>query len=317
MNICLIGYGMIAEHHVRALRTLEDVHLRWLVGRRAEPTREFAEQWGFEHQTLELDKALADDAVDAVVITSPNNLHAPQATAALNAGKHVLLEIPMAMTLADAQRLADLARQVDRTLMICHTMRFFPAFTHIRRLVDEGRFHMVQFVGQFFLHRRTNITALGKPRSWTDNLLWHNAAHQVDLAMWLCNCTQVQRVSYHVGPDFKQQGTMDMSLTMTLANGAIATVSQSYFAPGLKMEMLVIGHEETFHWKHGTLYDFEGKILVPEHSIMDLVDQDAEFVAAIRENRAPSIAPETIMPAMRVLEEAQAIADAEKSEAAG
>ena len=312
MNICLIGYGMIAEHHVRALQKLEDVQFRWLVGRRVEPAREFSEQWGFAHQTLVLEEALADDAVDAVVITSPNDLHAPQATAALNAGKHVLLEIPMAMTLADAEQLADLARQVDRTLMICHTMRFFPAFTHIRQLVDEGRFHMVQFIGHIFLQRRTNVTAFGKSRSWTDNILWHHGAHLVDLAMWISGCFEVRRLSYHVGPDFNEQGTMDMSLTMTLANGAIATVSHSYFAPRLRQQIRVIGHEDWFEWKDGTLFDFEGNVINPEYSILELAEQEAEFISAVRESRPPSITPETILPTMRVLAEAQASFDAER-----
>jgi len=312
MNIGLVGYGMIAEHHVRAFRTLEDVRLRWLVGRRQGPTRSFAEQWGFPHHTLELEEALADDFVDAVVITSPNALHARQATTALQAGKHVLLELPIALTLNDAERLAELAQRVDRKLMICHTMRFFPAFAHIRRLVDEGRFHMVQFVGHILISRRTNITAIGQPRSWTDNILWHHGAHLVDLALWLGNCNHVQRVSYHHGPDYEQQGTMDMSLTMTLDNGSIATVSHSYFAPTLKQRNLVIGRENTFCWKDGTLYDFDDNVLMPEHSILDLTGQNTEFVASVREDRAPLITAETIMPTMRVIAEAQAIADAEK-----
>ena len=311
MNICLVGYGMIAEHHVRALRTLEDIHFRWLVGRRPEPTRAFADEWKFEHQTLELAEALADQSVDAVVITSPNVLHVSQATAALNAGKHVLLEIPIAMALADAQGLAALAQQVNRRLMICHSMRFLHAFSYIRRLVEEDHFHMTQFLGNIFIPRRTNLTATGKPRSWTDNILWHHGAHLTDLAMWLGNASSVERLSYHPGPDYRQQGTVDMSLTMTLPSGAIATVAQSYFTPGFGKQVLVIGHEETFLWKNETLYDFEGKVLVPRQSILDLVDQNAEFVTAVRENRPPAITPETIMPTIQVLAQAQSIAEAE------
>lgn len=313
MNVCMTGCGTIAAYHVRALRSLPDVQLRWLVGRRAKPTREFAEQWGFKHHTLELGQALADDEVDAVVIASPNELHAQQATAALNCGKHVLLEIPIAMTLAAAEELAKLAHQVDRKLMICHTMRFYPGLSYIRRLVDDGRFQMVQFVGHILIDRRTNITAFGKPRSWTDNILWHHGAHLVDLAMWLGNSFEVPQISYHPGPNYEQQGTMDMSLTMTLDNGAIATVAHSYFAPSLKLQVRVIGKEATFFWDMGTLYDYDGQIIVPESSIFDLADQEAEFVAAIRENRTPAITPEAILPAMRVLAEAQAIADALES----
>ena len=312
MNICLVGYGAIAEFHARALSGIEDVRLQWLVGRRAEPMQAFAAEWGIANQTLELDEALADDAVDAVVITSPNALHAPQATATLNAGKHVLLEIPIALTLQDAERVALLARQIDRRLMVCHSMRFFPSLAHIRGLVEAGQFHMYQFQGQIFIERRTNITAAGKPRSWTDDILWHHGAHLIDMAMWLGDCCEVERVSYHVGPDYGQQGTMDMSFGMTLANGAIATITQSYFTPGLDWRAMIIGHEQTFQWKQGQLVDFEDNVVVPEHSIWDLSEQDAEFVAAVREQREPSITAEAILPAMRAIAKAQAIADAEK-----
>ena len=312
MNICMVGYGAIAEHHAQALSTIEGVRLRWLVGRRTEPMQTFASKWGFAHQTLQLTDALADEAVDAVVITSPNALHASQATAALQAGKHVLLEIPIALTLEDAERVATLARDVDRRLMICHSMRFFPSLLHIRSLVEADQFHMIQFIGHIFIHRRTNITAAGNPRSWTDNILWHHGAHLIDLAMWLADCFEVERVSYHLVPDFKQQGTMDMSFSMTLANGAIATISQSYFTPSWDLRALVIGHEQTFQWKRGLLVDFADEVIVPQHSTWDLSLQDHEFVAAVRENRQPQIGPETIMPAMRAIAQAQAVADVEK-----
>ena len=316
MNICLVGYGAIAEHHARALRDIDDVRLRWLVGRRAEPTRVFADQWGFQRQTLKLDDALEDDAVDAVVITSPNALHAPQATAALEAGKHVLLEIPIALTLQDAERLAELARRADRKLMVCHSMRFFPSLQHIRQLVESGEFHMTQFIGHFFLDRRINTTAAGNPRSWTDNILWHHGAHLIDLTMWLGDCFDVRRLSCHLGPDYKEQGTMDMTFTMTMANGAIATVAQSYFTPTWKWYALIIGDEQTFRWDRGTLYDFEDHVIVPEHSTWDLMRQDREFIDAVRQNRDPAITAETIMPAMRAIAQAQATADTEKPSSA-
>ena len=309
MNVGMVGYGMIAEHHVRALQGVEGVQFHWLVGRRAEPTQEAAAHWKFTPHTLHLEEALADDALEAIVITSPNALHAPQATAALKAGKHVLLELPMALTLAESEQLATLAKECGRVLMICHTMRTFSSFAHIRHLVDEGQFHLRQFMGQLFLSRRTNRTVNGDPRSWTDNILWHHAAHFVDLALWLGNCDRVERVSYHNGPDYNEQGTMDMSLTMTLPSGAIANVSNSYFAPGLRQQLTIVGDETTYIWHDGTLYDFDGKEVMPNTSIVDLAVQDREFIAAIREQRVPLISAEAILPTMRVLSEAQAIAD--------
>ena len=312
MKVCLIGYGAIAEYHAQALSQIDGVEFRWLVGRRSEPTEEFARRWGFEQKTQQLNEALTDDAVDVVIVTSPNALHASQATAALQAGKHVLLEIPIALTIEDAERVAQLARQVDRKLMICHTMRTYPSLTHIRQLVEAGKFHMIHFAAHFFIRRRTNITWSGNPRSWTDNILWHHGAHLIDLAMWLGDCFEVERLSYHVGPDYQQQGTMDMSFSMTLASGSIATVSLSYFAPVLKWNASIIGYENTYQWNEGKLCDLDENEVVPRHSHLDLLPQDAEFVAAVRENRDPAITADKILPAMRAIAEAQKIADVEK-----
>ena len=311
IQICLVGYGAIAESHAKALSTIEDVQLSWLVGRRQEPTDKFSSQFGFAHQTIELNEALSDDGVDAVVITSPNALHASQALAALDAGKHVLLEIPIALSLEDAEQVAQRARQVERKLMICHSMRFFPAFAHLRRLAQAGQFHLHQFQGNLFVKRRTNITAAGNPRSWIDNVLWHHAAHFIDLAMFLGDCFEVSRLSYHVGPDYQQQGTMDMAFTMTLANGVVATVSHSYFASAFQQNIIAIGHEQSYAWRNSTLFDFENQIVVPQSSIWDMLDQDKEFIAAIHENREPAVTAEDILPTMQAISRAQVIADRE------
>ena len=137
MKLCLVGYGAIAHKHMEAFRAMDDARPWVLVGRRAQPTAAFAEQWNFPHWTLNLDEALADPAIDAVVITSPNELHAEQATKALRAGKHVLVEIPLAMNLDDAVQVTQLARRQQRRLMVAHTMRYFPAIQE----VTTPRFH--------------------------------------------------------------------------------------------------------------------------------------------------------------------------------
>ena len=311
MNICLVGYGAIAQNHMEALSRLGAVNPRFLVGPRSEPRRAFAEQWKFQHHDAELDDALDDAEVDAVVITSPSALHAPQARAALQAGKHVLLEIPAALDAQEVQQLAQLARRVDRRLMICHTMRYMAAMQHVRGMVRTGQFRLHQIVGFFGTSRRNNTTAAGNPRSWTDNILWHHGAHLVDLAMWMTDCREAGRIACRFGPPHPTQGIMDMTLTMTLTGGVLATVTQSYNLSRFRWRVLFIGEEDTLEFDAGELTDAAGKVIVPRQSIVDLHEQDREFIAAVNEGRDPTTTAEDVLPAMYTLQAAQA--DAERT----
>src|SRR5439155_1795908 len=153
------------------------------VGRRPEATEAFAREWGFEHRTLSLEEALGRPGLDAVVICSPSEQHAGQAEKALAAGKHALVEIPLAMSLADAERVTALAERSGLRLMVAHTERFFPALHELRRQIEAGELHPHHLDCRWFFLRRSNVNWEGRRRSWTDNLLWHHACHVVDPAL--------------------------------------------------------------------------------------------------------------------------------------
>lgn len=309
MKICMVGYGAIAHKHMEALSVIDGVRPGVLVGRRPEPSWAFAEKWGFERFTFDLDDALEDSAVDAVVIASPNELHAAQAIRSLQAGKHVLLEIPMALNVGDAERVTGLARQADRRLMIAHTMRYFPGIQEVHRRAANGDLKIHHIVGFFGLLRRSNVTSAGQSRSWTDNLLWHFGAHMVDLALWTTGYTEARDIFCRFGPRHPTQGFMDLSLSLTLPGGELVTLAQSYNVRQFRWKAAFIGEQTTLDFDMGALYDFGGEVVVPHHSIVDLREQDREFVAAVREGRDPAITGEDILPAMRILERAQACAE--------
>jgi len=309
MNICMVGYGAIAGKHMEALSSIEGVRPHVLVGRRPEPTAEFAEKWGFGHYTLDLEAALADDTVDAVVVVSPNDQHVPQAEMVLQAGKHLLLEIPIALNFEDSRRVTALSRRVDRRLMICHTMRYIPAIREVHRRVAEGRLRLHQIVAFFGLLRRTNTTWTGAPRSWTDNILWHHGAHLVDLAMWVNGCREATQVHCRFGPAHPTQKIMDMNLSMLLPGKVLVSISQSYNISSFRLRALFIGEEATLEFDDGKLLDGEGRVVVPETSSRDLCAQDQEFITSVREGRDPGITGEEVLPAMQVLQRAQASAD--------
>jgi len=309
VNFCLVRYGAIAEKHMEAFEEIQDLKPRVLVGRRREPAEEFASKWGFDHFTLDLDEALNDADVDAVVITSPNELHAEQAARSLQAGKHVLLEIPMALNVDDAERITRVARQADRRLMIAHTMRYFAGIQEVRRRVVEGDLKIHHIVGFFGLLRRANVTSAGKPRSWTDNLLWHFGAHMVDMALWTTGYAEAKDIFCRFGPTHSTQGVMDLSVIMTLPGGELITLVQSYNIHQFRWKATFIAEQTTLDFDMGMLYDFSGNIVVPHQSIVDLREQNREFVAAVRENREPAITGEDVLPAMRILQQAQDCAE--------
>jgi len=311
MNICLVGYGAIAEKHMEAFSAIEGVVPHVLVGRRIDPAREFAARWGFHDVTLRLEDALANPAVDAVVIASPNALHASQAQASILAGKHVLLEIPMALNLAEAREVAELAANCKQRVMVAHTMRFFPSIKEIRRRVVEEDFRIQHIVGFFGLPRRENVTSAGKPRSWTDDILWHFGAHMVDVVLWLTGTDRIAGLSCQTGPRHPTQGVMDMSLSMKLSGGELFTLAQSFNLESLRWNLTVAGDQGTLEFDNGTLYDLDRKEIVPYQSIVDLHEQNREFVDAFRNERKPAIGPSDVLPTMEILAEAERISNLE------
>ena len=191
MNVAILGYGSIALDHVKAIRAIgttragNDLALYGVMGPHEEPTRAFGEAHGMVVATTDLDALLADPAVDAVVVCSPSPDHAAQTERALRAGKHVLCEIPLAMSLAETDRLIALADEVDRRLMVCHTQRWGPALTEARRRIAAGDLHPHAIVARYMFGRRENVNWRGRRRSWTDSLLWHHGCHAVDASLWL------------------------------------------------------------------------------------------------------------------------------------
>ena len=311
MNIGLLGYGSIAGSHVRAIGSLGDPELRLhsLMGRLAEPAAQFAAEHGLARSTTDLDELLADPALDAVIVCSPSDVHAEQTERALRAGKHVLCEIPLALSLGETDRLTALADQVDRRLMVCHTQRYWASSIAARRLIADGDLHVHALFGRFMFHRRENVNWTGRRRSWTDNLLWHHGCHAVDTTLWLLGAAEVE-VSPQVGLPGGNLGIpMDLALAMRTPRDQVATVDMSYNTHLAFNDYLVVGEENTLLVTAQELRDRE-RVLVEPSSDDPIARQDAEFFAAVREGREPAVSGRAVRPAMAALQAAQDWLDA-------
>jgi 2-hydroxy-4-carboxymuconate semialdehyde hemiacetal dehydrogenase len=305
LKIALAGAGAFGIKHLDGLKNIDDVEVISLVGRDLAKTREVAEAYGIRHVSDDLADSLAIKEVDAVILCTPTQMHAAQTLACLDAGKHVEVEIPLCDVLADGEKVVQRQRETGLVAMCGHTRRFNPSHQWVRRRIAAGEFSIHQMDVQTYFFRRTNMNALGQPRSWTDHLLWHHAAHTVDLFAYQAGSPVVQAHAIQ-GPIHPELGiAMDMSIQLKAANGAICTLSLSFNNEGpLGTFFRYIGDTGTYIARYDDLFDGrEQKIDVSKVDVsMNGIElQDREFVAAIREQREPNASVAQVLPCYQVL----------------
>ena len=305
LRIALAGAGAFGQKHLDALRLIDGVEVVSLISRDLDKTLETAAKYGIDHATTELDEALARDDVDAVILCTPTQLHARQALACLDAGKHVQVEIPLCDVLAEGEAVVRRQRETGLVAMCGHTRRFNPSHQWLHRRIAAGQLRIQQMDVQTYFFRRTNMNALGQARSWTDHLLWHHAAHTVDLFAWQCGSPIVKAHALQ-GPIHPTLGiAMDMSLQLQAANGAICTLSLSFNNEGpLGTFFRYIGDTGTYIARYDDLVTGKDEIIDVSQvdvSMNGIELQDREFVAAIREGREPVASVAQVLPCYQVL----------------
>lgn len=305
IKVALAGAGAFGIKHLDGIKLIEDVEVVSLVGREFGKTKEVADKYGIAHVTTDLAESLALPQVDAVILCTPTQMHAAQALQCLRAGKHVQVEIPLADSLADAQAVVAMQQQTGLVAMCGHTRRFNPSHQYVHRKIAAGEFHIQQMDVQTYFFRRSNMNALGQPRSWTDHLLWHHAAHTVDLFAYQCGSAIVKANAIQA-PIHPTLGiAMDMSIQLKAADGAICTLSLSFNNDGpLGTFFRYIGDTATYIARYDDLYNGkEEKIDVSEVDVsMNGIElQDREFFAAIGERREPNASVAQVLPCYEVL----------------
>ena len=305
IKVALAGAGAFGIKHLDGIKNIDGVEVVSLVGRRLEQTQEVADKYGIKHVTTDLAESLALPEVDAVILCTPTQMHAAQSMQCLKAGKHVQVEIPLADALKDAQAVAALQKQTGLVAMVGHTRRFNPSHQWLHKKIAAGEFHIQQMDVQTYFFRRSNMNALGQARSWTDHLLWHHAAHTVDLFAWQAG-SPIVKANAVQGPIHKDLGiAMDMSIQLKAANGAICTLSLSFNNDGpLGTFFRYIGDTGTYIARYDDLFTGkEEKIDVSQVDVsMNGIElQDREFFAAIREGREPNSSVQQVFNCYQVL----------------
>ena len=292
IKVALAGAGAFGIKHLDGIQNIDGVEVVSLISRDLGKTQEVADKYGIGHVTTDLADSLAMKEVDAVILCTPTQMHAEQTLACLKAGKHVQVEIPLADNLKGAEEVVALQKQTGLVAMCGHTRRFNPSHQYVNQEITAGRFNIQQMDVQTYFFRRTNTNALGQARSWTDHLLWHHAAHTVDLFAYQCNSPIVMANAIQ-GPIHPVLGiAMDMSIQLKAANGAICTLSLSFNNDGpLGTFFRYIGDTATYIARYDDLFTGkEEKIDVSQVAVsMNGIElQDREFFAAIQEGREPN-----------------------------
>lgn len=310
IKVALAGAGAFGIKHLDGIKNIDGVEVVSLVGRELAKTQEVASQYGIKHATTELSDSLALAEVDAVILCTPTQMHAAQAKACLQAGKHVQVEIPLCDVLAEGEEIVALQKKTGLVAMCGHTRRFNPSHQFVHGKIQAGEFKLQQMDVQTYFFRRTNTNALGQPRSWTDHLLWHHAAHTVDLFAYQAGSPIVQANAIQ-GPIHPQLGiAMDMSIQLKAANGAICTLSLSFNNDGpLGTFFRYIGDSATYLARYDDLVQSHSKgpetpvdVSQVDVSMNGIELQDREFFAAIREGREPNSSVALVLPCYQVLD---------------
>jgi 2-hydroxy-4-carboxymuconate semialdehyde hemiacetal dehydrogenase len=304
MRIALAGAGAFGEKHLDGLKNIDGVEIASVISRRAEQAAEVAAKYGAPHSGTELNEALERADVDAVILCTPTQMHAEQAIACMEAGKHVQVEIPLSDSWSDAQSVLVKARETGLVCMVGHTRRFNPSHQYVHNKIVAGDFNVLQMDVQTYFFRRKNMNAKGEPRSWTDHLLWHHAAHTIDLFAYQAG--RIVTANAVQGPKHPELGiAMDMSIQLKSETGAICTLSLSFNNDGpLGTFFRYIGDSATYIARYDDLVtgkeepvDLAG-VAVSNNGI-EL--QDREFIAAIREGREPNSSVQSVVDCYRVI----------------
>jgi 2-hydroxy-4-carboxymuconate semialdehyde hemiacetal dehydrogenase len=316
MRIALAGTGAFGIKHLDALSVIDGVTVTSVVSRRLEQAEQVANKYNVPHASTDLEDVLVRDDVDAVILCTPTQLHAGQAIAVMRAGKHVQVEIPLADSWAEARQVDRVQQETGLIAMVGHTRRFNPSHQWIHRRIAAGELSIQQMDVQTYFFRRTNMNALGQPRSWTDHLLWHHAAHTVDLFQYQTG-EQVQIAHAVQGPLHADLGiAMDMSVQLRTPSGRVCTLSLSFNNDG------PLGSFFRYICDNGTYIARYDDLVTGREQPIDVSAvavstngielQDREFVAAIREGREPNSSVRDVLPCYRVLGELETQLDSQQ-----
>lgn len=309
VNLAVVGLGAFGQKHLDALANIPDANIQYVAHSTQDVADEVAAKFGAKAGFDSYTELLKQPDLDGVLLATPTQMHHAQTIEGLRAGKHVMVEIPMADNLAGVQEIVDVQRESGKIAMAGHTRRFNPSHQYVHNKIVAGEFSIQQMDVQTYFFRRTNMNALGQPRSWTDHLLWHHAAHTVDLFQYQTG-EKIVKANAIQGPKHPELGiAMDMSIQLATETGKICTLSLSFNNDGpLGTFFRYIGDTATYIARYDDLVTGKEEVIDVSNvdvSMNGIELQDREFVSAILEGREPNASVAQVLPCYVVLDQLQ------------
>lgn len=307
MRIAVVGAGAFGEKHLDALKNIPHAEVKVVVSVSIEEARKLADKFGIADVSDSYEEVLKRDDIDAVILTTPTPMHAAQAIAAMKAGKHVEVEIPVADSWEDAQEVLRVQQETGKVCMVGHTRRFNPSHQWVKKKIDAGEFAIQAMDIETFFFRRKNINAKGEPRSWTDHLLWHHSAHSIDIFQYMTGA-KVVKANILQGPKHPELGiALDQSIQLKTDKGQILTLALSFNNDGpLGTFFRYIGDTGTYIARYDDLVNGKEEpidVSKVDVSMNGIELQDREFIAAITEGREPNSSVASVLDCYRVMGE--------------
>ena len=299
--------GAFGSKHLDALSQIDNVEIVAAMATTLDKANGVADKYSIPNRFDSYDDMLGMADLDAVILATPTQIHAEQGIKAMAAGKHVLIEIPMADTLADSEALVAKQKETGLVAMAGHVRRFNPSHQWVHNKIVAGELSIQQMDIQTYFFRRTNMNAKGEPRSWTDHLLWHHACHSIDLFRYQAgeDVMEVHAVQGPVHPDLGI--AMDMSILMKTESGKLCTLSLSFNNDGpLGSYFRYICDNGTYIASYDDLFDGHNNqidVSGVDVSLNGIELIDREFVSAILDNREPNSSLQQCLPAMKIMHE--------------
>lgn len=307
VGIAIVGPGAIGDVHATSLRSA-GIPVRAVMGTVADEVEQFAAKHEIPTTYARLDELLADDRVDAVVVATPSHLHSEQAVAVLDSGKHVLCEIPLGLSIADARAVAERTKQTALVGMGGYTLRYWEPHRRLQQVLADKDITPTQVVVRSLMLRQTNEGWTGRLRDWTDSVLWHHGGHAMDAALWHLREPADFTVAGSVGVPWPGSGTvMDVAALVTTSDSRLASVTLSYHSRVAVSDFLVVALDHTLLVTEGRLL-LDGDVVYDAGSVAQaqsaaVVAQDVDFVRAVVEGGHPATSVERLLPAMEALQQ--------------
>jgi 2-hydroxy-4-carboxymuconate semialdehyde hemiacetal dehydrogenase len=254
-----------------------------------------------------LAEALADDLVDVVIIATPHDLHYRQAYAALSAGKHVIVEVPITLNYSEADILVRIADERNLLLSVPYISRYLDNNIEAKRLIDSGAIgNIYQLIYRRVWLQRNVGHMMNRKRSWVDTVAWHHAAHSVDLSMWLLN-EPMNCVGSIIGLDRTVGNETDLSANFITPSGVLVTLSLSYNARQNFMDTLILGEEALLEIEGFSTLKRQGEIIVTPEEALTVQGRAygryaAAVVAALRGEAPVPVSGKEVLPSMAQLQ---------------